>query len=99
LEVDHINGLKNDNSDENLRICTRRQNSYNVKKKSSINGIECSSTKKGVNLVKGSNKWRSRITINGKRLYLGLFNSEEEAGAAYNKVARKLHGEFFKENA
>ena len=41
-----------------------------------------SSSYRGVS--KYNNKWRSRISINGERISLGLYNSEEEAAIAYN---------------
>ena len=41
---------------------------------------------KGVYWNKSDNKFMARIKINGKRKYLGLFNSAEEAGKAYEKA-------------
>ena len=46
---------------------------------------EYSSKYKGVCWSKTTNKWRSQITINGKKKHLGLFTSEEEAHEAYQK--------------
>lgn len=31
-------------------------------------------------------KWTARLTMNGKRVTIGYFNSEEEAAEAYNKA-------------
>ncbi len=39
---------------------------------------------KGVSLHKASGKYSSRINIKGKSIYLGLFNTAEEASEAYN---------------
>lgn len=33
-----------------------------------------------------SGKWTARLTMNGKRVTIGYFNSEEEAAEAYNKA-------------
>ena len=46
---------------------------------------EYSSKYKCVYWVKNANKWRSQITINGKKKHLGYFTSEEEAHEAYQK--------------
>jgi hypothetical protein len=36
------------------------------------------------------------MTHNGKDLYLGRFNTAEEAAKAYANMAKKLHGEFLR---
>lgn len=41
---------------------------------------------KGVYFHKAANKWHAKITINGKRKYLGLFKTELEAHNAYQKA-------------
>ena len=37
-----------------------------------------------------NNKWRARITINGKTIGLGTYNTEEEAHKAYQKKRKEL---------
>ena len=51
---------------------------------------EFSSKYKGVCWNKNSNKWLSRITVNGKSKSLGLFNCELTAAAAYQKKLAEI---------
>lgn len=88
-EIDHINGVKTDNRFCNLREATRSQNIMNTAKRAdNINGV------KGVGWSKTSEKWRARITINGKVHYLGQFHDKTEAAAAYAEAAKAHHKEF-----
>jgi hypothetical protein len=38
--------------------------------------------------------WQSYIKVRGKSIFLGRFETKEEAHAAYVKAARQFHGEF-----
>lgn len=86
--LDHINGDKADNRIENLRPANKSQNAANAK---CYANSECGL--KGVKQV-GKASWMARIAVNKKRLYLGRFDSPEEAHAAYVEAANKHHGEF-----
>lgn len=87
--VDHANGNPLDNRRANLRLATRSQNMMNRSK-----NINNQSGFKGVIFHKESGKWRAVINANKKRHRLGLFDTPEEAHAAYCKAAEFLHGEF-----
>ena len=93
-QVDHIDGDKLNNHVDNLRWATNSENQ--------INSPPCDGPKrkttskyKGVNrygLTKKS--WRAYLNMDGKRVCIGSYKTEKAAARAYNKEARKLHGEY-----
>jgi hypothetical protein len=89
--VDHINGNGLDNRDENLRLATNSQNQMNSRKRSGT-----SSRYKGVSLQR--KRWRAQIKLDGKLIYLGMFDTEEQAAMAYDYAAIELFGEFSRIN-
>lgn len=72
--IDHINGEKNDNRIENLRVATHSVNHRNVGLLSTN-----SSGFKGVHFHKSKGKWRALITINDTQIHLGYFTNLQEA--------------------
>lgn len=87
--IDHIDGNSLNNSPSNLRLATNAENSRN-------RGKNCNNTSgiKGVYWHKASQKWAAQLEINNRNKHLGLFESINEAAAAYENAARKYHGEF-----
>jgi hypothetical protein len=85
-ELDHVNRIRDDNRLENLREATPSQNNKNtvLKNSSGFRGA-----------TKYFNKWQSQIVVNGKKLYLGLYDTPEKAHAAYCEAAQKHHGQFW----
>jgi hypothetical protein len=94
LQVDHKDLNKLNNLRSNLRMCTGSQNEMNKNKSSG----QHSSTYKGVTWHIPTQKWRTSIRFNGKRIYIGYFVDEIVAARAYNGAAIKYHGEFARLN-
>jgi hypothetical protein len=91
-QIDHKNLNAFDNRWANLREATVSQNAMNRKGRSK-------SGAKGVYFIADKNKcgskpWRVHIMKEGKRHYIGLFSTLDEAKAAHAVAATRLHGEF-----
>ena len=87
--TDHANGDGLDNRRANLRPATKTQNLHNARSRSGT-----SSRFKGVSWHKVVRKWQANIKVDGKRCYLGVFASEEDAAAAYTAAALETQGEY-----
>jgi hypothetical protein len=93
LGIDHRdhNGLNNQRC--NLRVATKTQNMRNIVKvtpnTSGFKGVEFTKRKGGL-----ERPWRSRITVDLKKLQLGYFADPLSAAVAYDMAAVKNFGEF-----
>jgi len=89
LDIDHRDGDGLNDQKENLRLCTRSENQMNRGPNKNH-----SSVYKGVCWHKSTKKWIVHIQIDGKLIYLGLFNNDKYAAKAYDQAAKKYFGEF-----
>lgn len=85
-EIDHIDGNKANNTIANLRDVSAQGNAQNKLKAQKNNA----SSLLGVSWHKKASKWQAHICVYKTRKYLGLFDSVEEAHAAYLNEKRKV---------
>ena len=85
-QLDHINGVKDDNRIENLRSVSNSENLKNQKLRSSN-----TSGHMGVTWRPKALKWTAQITINNRQVYLGVFTKKDDAIAA-RKAAEIKYG-------
>lgn len=85
--VDHKNHDKSNNLKSNIRKCTIQENMRNRS--------PCKNNKLGVKGVsKTDNKFSAFIEVDGNTLYIGRWDTIEEASHAYDIAAYILFGEF-----
>jgi hypothetical protein len=90
MVCDHINGNGLDNRKANVRAVTLAQNRWNSPK----SRAKSRSKFKGLAWDKKDKRWEVRISVNGRRIYIGRFKDELQAAKAYDKAASKYHGRF-----
>lgn len=88
-EVDHINGVRDDNRWSNLRPATRAENGRNLRVKSNntsgITGVHWDATR---------GRWCAQIKTSVEAVNLGRYVKFEDAVAARRAAEIKYHGEF-----
>lgn len=84
-QIDHINGDRTDNRIINLRQVSARRNSENQRR------AHCNNRLGVLGVRKVRNRFHARITVNGAPLFLGVFESEADAAAAYVEAKRGMH--------
>lgn len=93
MVIDHINGDKTDNRKSNLRIASNMENCRNQRLCSrNTTGY------KGVSFDKRRKQYSAAITVDYKNIFLGYYESPQEAALAYDKAASFYFGEFARPN-
>jgi hypothetical protein len=86
-DVDHRNGNTLDNRRCNLRPATHQENMRNMRRTvTSASGV------RGVH--RNKDRWIARLTVDGKGLCFGTYDTIAEAAAARRKAEREYFGEF-----
>lgn len=80
-QIDHIDGDRSNNAIANLRDATNAENQHNK-------------AKRGYSWHKREKKFVSTIRLNGKRVWLGYFQTAEDARAAYEAAEERHFGDF-----
>ena len=88
--VDHIDNCRTNNNIENLRYSSCSENGRNRTKTKTNNGF------KGSYWIDKMNKYRAQIKIDGKTVYLGMYETAEEASKVYEAKAKEVFKEFYK---
>lgn len=84
-EIDHIDGKRARNAFANLRDVDRSTNCQNLRaaRSGSATGL--------LGASRSRNRFQAQIGVAGKNIYLGRYDSPEEAQAAYRAAKQKLH--------
>lgn len=82
-QLDHINQNRADNRLENLREVSNAENAQNRKKMANKSGF--------TGVRRENSKWVAEIKVNYTTKRLGLYNSPEEAHAAYVNAKKRFH--------
>jgi len=87
-QIDHINGVKYDNRLANLRECSNGENQQNrtaARLDNKTSGLI------GVSFCNRAKRWVAQIQVNGKKVFIGYFDSPEAAHAAYLQRKSEVH--------
>ena len=83
-QIDHINGVRDDNRFCNLREVDNSENARNSKHRDNNTSGHI-----GVNFEVRGSKWTANIKVDGKKIYLGRFPTKDEAIEARKKAEIK----------
>lgn len=87
-DLDHINGVRNDNRFVNLREATPIQNGQNQRKANSHN---YTSGLLGVSWCSQKLRWKASICVHKRQMHIGFYNDPHTAHGAYLNAKRKHH--------
>ena len=96
--IDHIDGNGHNNRKSNLQFVTRAQNSQKANVDPDRNPRKVHSRYRGVSYLGWHGRYLAYVNCNGKREYLGYFDTDVEAAKARDARAKELHGKFARLN-
>jgi hypothetical protein len=79
MDTEHINRNGLDNRKSNLKILSHRENMFNMERNSRLIGAH-----------KAGKYFMSKMQINGKNIYLGIFKTAEKAHEVYMKKLNEI---------
>lgn len=82
-QVNHINLVRHDNRIQNLELVSNKLNAQWTTARTG--------EYKGANFSIEKNKWKAELKLDNKNYFLGYFDTEIEAGKAYNQYALYLN--------
>jgi len=86
--ADHRDRNRLNNQKNNLRYCTYRQNAQNcTARRDGLKGVYFNRRSK-------ANPWVAQIVVDGRKLWLGSFPTEEQGHLAYCQAASQYFGDF-----
>jgi hypothetical protein len=85
LDVDHLDGNRDNNRIENLRLATRQLNNQNIRSARKNNALGV------LGVSKDKDRFRAQISFERKVRCIGVFDTVEEAHQAYLEAKRKIH--------
>lgn len=85
--IDHIDGNSLNDCPENIRCASITQNAWNHRHRK-----KTASTPMGVRTM--GRRFQARLAVNKKMLYLGVYDTAEEAHAVYIQKRKELYGAF-----
>jgi len=83
--IDHINGNPKDNRMDNLRDVSQQVNNRHILVARLHNHVGV------LGVTKWRSKYRARITVNGRSMHLGVFDTHEAASAVYQLAKLAYH--------
>lgn len=94
IQIDHKNHKKYDNQKENLRPCNNSNNQWNKGLyKNNTTGVT------GVSWDKRRRKWRVRINVCKKEIFIGFFDDFDDAVKARKEAEERYFGEWSYDNS
>lgn len=89
IHIDHINGVVDDNRIDNLQTLSTKDNIRKQK-------TNCRNTSghRGITFSKKKRKWQAQITVDELKMWIGYYDTPEEAALAYDQAAMIHYGRF-----